>query len=396
MSQHQTFRVLLVDEEERVLAGLRRQLRAHRDRWSVQFVANGEEALQEMERHGADVIVTDASPRERSGVELLRLVRKRWPATVRIVLSGRTGCEAFLAEPGVVHQLLHKPCDSRELISAIERAHELASLLELEELRAVAAAVDDLPISAGVYKELMQALNDEEFDVRAIAAIVERDIGLTTRLLQLVNSAFFGLARKVMSVRDAITLVGSDALRTIALTSLAFNALESDQGGDDSIEELWRKSCELGAVAGRLATLSGAEGEAVERARLAGALSLVGRGALLRQFPERFAVAQASARSLGLMLHEAEAIEFGAGQQLIGGYALGVWAFDDDLIAAVTYQATPELCETLNRAHPLVFVHLARCCVSPSSLVERLDPSPLMLEQSGLSLDALNRKEMAA
>ncbi|MCA9502032.1 MAG: response regulator [Spirochaetaceae bacterium] len=113
--------VLLVDDEPSVLAALQRGLR--REGLELRTADRAASAVACLEREAIDLVITDHRMPGPSGIELLALVRARWPATGRILLSGHTGgipAEALAnAQPSAV---LGKPWDDVELRTAIRDA----------------------------------------------------------------------------------------------------------------------------------------------------------------------------------------------------------------------------------------------------------------------------------
>lgn len=111
--------VLFVDDDPFILAGLRRQLRAYRDEWTVHFARGGEEALRLMEEQAFDVVVTDLRMPHMNGAALLEEVCQRYPAVLRIVLSGQSDPDLRL-ETVAAHHILSKPCDGKTLKATID------------------------------------------------------------------------------------------------------------------------------------------------------------------------------------------------------------------------------------------------------------------------------------
>ena len=95
-------RILFVDDEPRVLEGLRRMLHSLRNDWEMKFVASGAEALQCLAATPFDVLVTDVRMPEMSGVELLQEVIQQYPEVIRIVLSGTADLERQFKRPNHV------------------------------------------------------------------------------------------------------------------------------------------------------------------------------------------------------------------------------------------------------------------------------------------------------
>jgi DNA-binding NtrC family response regulator len=112
--------VLFVDDEPQVLAALRDLMRPQRLRWSMRFAEGPDEALREMEREPADVVVTDLRMPGIRGKTLLALLEAWHPATRRIVLSGHIRADWSSNDAHRAHAVLKKPCDPDALVQAIE------------------------------------------------------------------------------------------------------------------------------------------------------------------------------------------------------------------------------------------------------------------------------------
>ncbi|MEM7314070.1 MAG: response regulator, partial [Planctomycetota bacterium] len=103
-------RILFVDDDAFLLAGLRRLLRSCRSEWDMEFVGGGEEAIKRMKEKAFDVIVSDMRMPGMDGAQLLSAVRADFPDAVRIILSGQSAQEVVFRSVGPAHQFLSKPC----------------------------------------------------------------------------------------------------------------------------------------------------------------------------------------------------------------------------------------------------------------------------------------------
>jgi YesN/AraC family two-component response regulator len=112
-------RILFVDDELRVLEGLRRTLRHMRDQWDMDFVVSGLSALESLEKQRFDVMVTDMRMPGMDGFALLSAVSGRHPTLIRVVLSGYSDEELQVRASGLAHTYLSKPCAIDELTNAI-------------------------------------------------------------------------------------------------------------------------------------------------------------------------------------------------------------------------------------------------------------------------------------
>jgi CheY-like chemotaxis protein len=114
-------RILFVDDDPSVLAGLRNVMHRERARWETVFVESGKRALEELSTSTFDVIVCDMRMPEMDGVTLLEQVRLHWPATARVMLSGSADRTEVERATAAVDELLGKPCSTVVLKSTLER-----------------------------------------------------------------------------------------------------------------------------------------------------------------------------------------------------------------------------------------------------------------------------------
>jgi DNA-binding NtrC family response regulator len=201
-------RILFVDDEPNVLAGLRRSLYSMREEWLMEFAASGPDALAAMERQVFDVVVTDMRMPGMDGAQLLNEVRERFPQTVRMVLSGQCDREAILNSVGPTHQYLSKPCDAEQLRSKIGQAFALRDLLENPVVQKVVSQLKDIPSLPALYQQILEELRSRDPSPAKVGKLIAKDMGMTAKTLQLVNSAFFGLRCHVSNPVQAANLLG--------------------------------------------------------------------------------------------------------------------------------------------------------------------------------------------
>ena len=214
---HPQTQVLFVDDEQLVLDGLRRQFRSMRSAWAMRFASSGQQALDLLQDQPADIVVTDMRMPSMSGARLCELIRQQWPQTVRYLLSGQTDQFDLLADIGSIHQFLQKPCSPELLKAAILRASPAAYPGVCNRDRAAIAGLTVLtPVEAHL-AELCEAIRSPEPDLAEIGAIISHDVALSSKILQLVNSAFFGIPTRNLTIVEAVMQMGVQQLRDLVL-----------------------------------------------------------------------------------------------------------------------------------------------------------------------------------
>lgn len=331
-------RILFVDDERYLLDGLRDALRPYRRQWSMSFVTNGEEALTQLEREPHDIVVSDLRMPGMDGATLLARVREMDPTTVRIVLSGQAELRMVARAAGVAHRLLAKPCEIDELTRVIERSCELKEISARVELNRRAAGTSALPSVPRLYLELTELLRSGETGADDAARVVESDIAMAAKVLQLANSAFFGRRNPVTGVREAVAYLGLEALRALALSAEAFHRFPVNPPipGFD-LDELQRHCSRIARLAH---TICGETWDG-EEAFAAGLLHDVGLLVLATEDRGELIDILRTARIEQRPLHEVERGRFGVTHAEVGAHLLALWGLPHPVTEAVAHHHDP-------------------------------------------------------
>jgi len=368
-------RILFVDDEARILEGLRRMLRVMRGQWDMMFTGSAAEALQELETRPYDVIVSDMRMPGMHGADLLESVKRKYPRMVRIALSGQTSKEEVLRTVGPVHQYLPKPCDADTLKATITRVCSFRDILVNPRLQGLITQLESLPCISSFYTELIEELHSEDASVQKVSRIISQDIGMTVKVLQMVNSAFFGVRQHVQSLAQAVTLLGLETIRSLAITAKIFSCFEPVSLQNFSIHSLWQHCVEIGEHAKRIARLEEVDDLIADHALLSGMLHDVGKLILATQLPEEYDQTIAAAREQRVPLFEMERERIGATHAEVGAYLLGLWGFKEPIIETLVYHHTPQ-------ASPYkVFSVLTAVCTANQLSQENSPPSHPPMEK---------------
>ena len=336
-------RILFVDDEPNILAGMNRMLRSLRKGLDIHFTESGNEALHLMEEEPFDVVVSDMRMPGMDGAQLLTEVRQRYPQTIRIMLSGQADNESVLRTVTVAHQFLAKPCEPERLKSTLHRSCLLHSLLTHPLLREIVAQIDSLPSLPAMFLEMQEMLANPDTTVEQVAACVSKDISMSAKLLQLVNSPFFGLYEQVESPEQAVHLIGLDTVKTLVLGQHIFSQYENG-GSCLPLDDLWQHSLFCGQLAKALAQAESKDKELINNCFLAGLLHDIGQLVMMANLGEEYEQVAEQARQQDMTLYEAEVQQFKAGHAEVGAYLLGLWGFNSAVIEALVYHHRPEKC----------------------------------------------------
>lgn len=331
-------RVLFVDDEQPMLEALRARLHRLHGKWDMDFVDSGAQALERMHERACDVIVTDMRMPGMDGGQLLEAVGQRWPETVRIVLSGCAELELAVRLVPIAHQYVSKPCEPKQLETVVDRCLLLHDVLNKPPLRALVGRLRRLPMLPRIYSALQAVIKDENASVAQVADLVCADAALAARVLQLVNSAFFRLARRISNIEQAVAYLGFQAIRNLATTAEIFSQWRGGYCAGLDLERLQRHGQAVAAATGALT----AGTPIADDALLAGLLHDIGYWVLAQECPQDLSAAVQLAAQEGIPLHAAENRVFGASHAEIGAYLLGIWGLPYAVVEAVAHHHQPQ------------------------------------------------------
>jgi HD-like signal output (HDOD) protein len=326
-------RILFVDDEPAVLDGLRDIVHRQRRLWETSFAPDGKAALEELGRAPFDVVVADMRMPGMDGAELLGQVKEHYPTVARLVLSGHADQLTLARALPVAQQYLTKPCDGDVLLRVIDRVCDLQGLVAGTAVRDIVGRMDRLPAIPATYFNLTRSIDDPGTRTDEIARIVQSDPVMSARVLQLVNSAYFGLDRPLSSVAHAISYIGLDLLKGLALTLDVFAATKRRTPAGLSFEKVQQRSI----LTARLAKQMLRDPVEAETAFTAGLVHGVGTIILALTIPDRFAEVVRRVRDTGVATHHIERELLGATHAEVGGYLLGVWGLPLPIVEAVAY-----------------------------------------------------------
>lgn len=356
-------RVLFVDDEPSVLQAMRRTLHHMRSEWQMEFAESGDAALEELAKAPADVLITDMRMPGMDGWQLLHEVKRRYPQTVRLILSGHADTRSIMRAVGTAHQYIAKPCDGPTLKAAISETYGLRQLLNNEQLAHLVGRVGMLPSAPQAFQEILTCLQDPAASIADASKIIGRDVSMTANVIKLVNSAFFGARQTVTTAERAVAYLGLDTLGAIVLAHSTFKGSMVSVIPGFSLEALWQHSLEVATSARALALYEKMPQAKADEAFLAGMLHDVGKVVFATRAVPMPDGSPASVEEAFAQMnsHHAE----------VGAYLLGLWGFPDPIIEAVAFHHAPSqtggegLClpKVIHIADQLV--HQRRAQVSP-------------------------------
>jgi putative nucleotidyltransferase with HDIG domain len=193
---------------------------------------------------------------------------------------------------------------------------------------------------------------------------------MTAKILQLVNSAFFGLARQVSSPAQAASLLGTETIKALVLSIDVFSQFEGPTVQGLAPESVQKHCAETAAIARQIAITEKPTKEVVDASSMAGFLHDVGKLILAQNMPEQYREVMVHMREKGIPLCEAERAVLGATHAEVGAYLLGLWGLPESMVEATAFHHCPSKSFGDSFA-PLTAVHVANVLAHERSSEDR-------------------------
>lgn len=330
-------KILFVDDEVNILNGLRRMLNSKKKEWSMHFVSSGQSALEFLSTQKVDIIVSDMRMPGMDGATLLGLVREKYPSITRIALSGYSDIEMISESVKVTHLFIAKPTDFETITLILERSFYILDIISDPILCEFISGISSVPCVPMIYQELVRELSKEDASIENVGFIVAKDIGISAKLLQIVNSSFFGFAREILSPQEAAAHLGLDIIQNLVLSIKIFEQFEGDI--DKSLfDKIWRRSQLVSSTAKVIAKAEGFSNKEIDQVFAAGILQDIGKLIILKYHSQNIAGFLSPWEDInGGPSQYLEQSTFGVSHDRISAYLLNLWGIPHPVITCVIH-----------------------------------------------------------
>lgn len=366
--------LLFVHDDPAVLSQLRASLAATPGEWASKSCSTPAEALAVLERMDVDridAVLASADLRVSPSTTLLSEIARLYPRVVRVVVSASAGRGLLLRAAGAAHQQLDPGVDARALFARLPRTFAIGDLLHDSRLRGLVSRLKSVPSLPSSYLAIMAELRQGEASPRKVGDLVARDPSMAAKVLQLVNSPFFGFRMTVADPAHAVQLLGLETVRGLVLSLHLFGQLDERVTRRFQLGKVWRHSMATTAFARLIARLQDASPEALAASFTAALLHDIGKLVMATSIPEEYAAALDLAQRDTLPQWLAELRVMDTTHAEVGAYLLSMWGLPENIVEAVAWHHHPADCLSPTFC-PLGAVHVANAIehdIHPDNLV---------------------------
>lgn len=216
--------------------------------------------------------------------------------------------------------------------------------------------VDEIPVFSETITRIIKITEDPELKIKELEYEIMQDQGLTTKILRLANSAYYGVRRKINTVSEAAVLLGFQAIRSMALATTVGKVLAHELPGYAlAQEELWRQS-QVCAITARVVAKK-VKFSKIDLAYTAGLLRDIGKVILDSYMSEQYDLVIGEVMKHNRAFTEVEVDLLGFNHAEVGARIASKWHLPDELVEAIEFHHTPEEAQ-INRKLTAI-VHIA-------------------------------------
>ncbi|MDR3089224.1 MAG: GGDEF domain-containing protein [Desulfobulbaceae bacterium] len=209
-----------------------------------------------------------------------------------------------------------------------------------QELLEAVLHSDELPTLPAVAATLLNMTSRDDTTLTDIADLVAHDVSLSAKILKVSNSAFYSFPQRIGSIRQAVFLLGTNAVRSLVLSFSFLSIKDGRKNSHFNFDAFWERSL-ASAVAANL-ILERVQGADTDEILVSGLLQNLGILILARTFPEQYDAVLRTAEEQGIDIDEAEERVFHVHHSLIGYEVAKAWGFPDILLLPILYHHEPE------------------------------------------------------
>jgi HD-like signal output (HDOD) protein len=349
-------KILIVDDEVQILKSLSRAF--FDTDYEIMTAESGSTALELLESTEVDLVISDMRMPLMDGYELLSRVKERYPNIIRIILSG------YAEEATIFKAILHnvakfyilKPWNNDKLLQYISQIFETEELLKSKDLLLLINNIEKLPTIETSYQRILNMIEKDE-DTGFISSEIEKDFAISTKLLQIANSAYYGV--QTGSVKHATVYLGLQNLKSLIYSTSIISAFRCTSMKDQQcVKDLWIHALLTNKILHYIYEVFLGK-KLPEAASSAGLLHNIGALLLMQNYFAEYVSMISEARIECINLLGLEKDAFQITHQEAGGYLVSWWELPFPIVEAALFHHRPLDPCIMNR-EVVSAVHLAQ------------------------------------
>ncbi len=349
--------ILFIISDEDIIKEIVKNIVPLQNEFDVFFAETAERALQILANNKIDIVFSSPNIIMSTGSNVLNEIKRLFPEVTRFALVSSLDNQQAVQISPLVHQFIYPPYTTENFKDRIEKTLNFQKILKNDKIEELIKNTTNLPSLPEIYIQIEQEVAKPDFSINKIANLIAKDINLTAKILQIVNSAYFGLQREISSINFALTYLGVNIIKSLIFYIHLFSNFKVTSENKKYLERFWQHSLVVASNSFHLANKNLKEKFEIDSAYTAGVLHDVGKFVLLNTYtyPQNV-ILLAEQKTFDNLEAEYEIYECSHAE--IGAYLLGLWGFPPQIVEAVAYHHQPSSMNK-NQLNLATIIHLA-------------------------------------
>ncbi|MCB1195940.1 HDOD domain-containing protein [bacterium] len=217
--------------------------------------------------------------------------------------------------------------------------------MERDDILYALMNVEDFPTLPQVVMQVISVCEDEKSDANDLARIVSHDQSISSRILKLSNSAYYGYLKKVNTISKAVTILGFDTIKSLAISASVFDMFKKIKSNYNFDRvQYWIHSIGVASISRMIGRTLNQSRQQLEVIFMGGLLHDIGKLFFESYYLSKYEDVMKEITVNRCTILEGELKVFGVGHPEVGGRLTERWHFPDDLIAAIMYHHDLKSC----------------------------------------------------
>lgn len=361
-------KIACLTQDKELISRIKNVLKKNHYELKLFFHKKLDEVLNSIDDDQIDYIFVDKDLQGEDFREVLQTIKSEFPHIVRILFAETWSQQLVLMTNDIVHLILEKKYLEENLNDLFIKASRLKELLKNKKLIKIVNSFDDLPVMQPVYMELLHNIQKPDTSLKKIAELVEGDISLSARVLQVANMSVFSHLGRISSTKQAVIFLGINVLRALILYLQVFSFDSSKGRFYKYLKQLEKHCLKVAETSKAIAQDYKVDRMMQDDCFTAGLLHDIGKLVILTKI-ENWQQIQDYARENSIPVWQAEEAIIGTSHAEIGAYLLGIWGFPTEIVDAVAYHHKPS--ESKKEFYlPLTFTHISEAMTQLDGIID--------------------------
>ncbi len=332
-------RVLFVGGEELWLGQIERDLTRLQPNWKCERAADCGQAVEKWAAGSFDTLILDGKIAD--GAKLFKTLETELAHSICLVRCQTLDRATSAVWKGTGATLVPEDADAAMLLSTIKRSACVQDWMGNDAIRKIVSQVRKLPAQPKLHTDVTSELKSENGSMDIVGQLIAQEPVMSAKILQVVNSAFFGLTREVSDPIECVMVLGAERIKALILLAGVFSQYAASKCPGFAPEPVWGHSIQVGAFARAIALAETKNASTAEAAFTAGLLHDIGKLILAGNLPEMYETVQKLKASKNITTREAEMEILGTSHAELGACLLATWGLPLPILQAIAWHHEP-------------------------------------------------------